>query len=378
MQPRLAIYLLREILPPMLLGWLLFSAILLLGKLLKMVELVVGQGVAWQEVAWLFFTLIPDFLVLTLPLGFLLGVLVGCSRLSASGETIALRALGISPLQLLVPVLALALLLSAVGLGLSHYGRPWARQQFKQQLFTILKDQASVGLQGGVFNQRFPGLMLYARDIDNRSGQMNKLLLWDRRQNGQPLLITAEAGRLQPLPQELKLRLELHNGSIHRYQTTDPKQAGYDVITFNRYQLRIDLSNLLPRRDDLDEDELYSSQLQQRLRQNPPDSRRYRELHSQWHQRWALPFSHIIFALLALPLGIYYRRGGRGGAFALALGLFLSYYLSLSFMETLCIEHQLTPWPWLWLPNLGFGLAGLLVFYRHHQEGRWRFFRRCR
>jgi LPS export ABC transporter permease LptG len=45
------------------------------------------------------------------------------------------------------------------------------------------------------------------------------------------------------------------------------------------------------------------------------------------HRRLALPFASLVFALLALPLGVSRVRSGKGAGFALSLGIVLAYWL---------------------------------------------------
>ncbi len=70
-------YLLREIAVPTGLALFIFTFILFMGRILKLAEMVINKGVSLTDIAFLFAFLLPTFLVITLPLAFLLGVLLG-------------------------------------------------------------------------------------------------------------------------------------------------------------------------------------------------------------------------------------------------------------------------------------------------------------
>src|SRR6185295_18899084 len=89
-------YIFKEILVPFFLGLGIFTFILLIARILKMVELVVNRGVpAWQIIK-LFSCILPAFLEVTVPMALLLSILVAFGRLSADSEIVALKTCGVS------------------------------------------------------------------------------------------------------------------------------------------------------------------------------------------------------------------------------------------------------------------------------------------
>jgi len=85
---------------------------------------------------------------------------------------------------------------------------------------------------------------------------------------------------------------------------------------------------------------------------------------TQWHYRWALPFTCLVTVLLATPLSIHFSRRGPGG------GVFLAVVLSALLMVlssiTLALGESETIGPMFaaWLPNLIFTCIGLYLYQR--------------
>jgi lipopolysaccharide export LptBFGC system permease protein LptF len=83
---------------------------------------------------------------------------------------------------------------------------------------------------------------------------------------------------------------------------------------------------------------------------------------TQWHYRWALPFTCLVTVLLAAPLSIHFSRRGPGGniflAVVLAVLMLLAGNVVLSFGE----GGLLPPIVAAWAPNLAFSLLGLYLF----------------
>ena len=68
--------------------------------------------------------------------------------------------------------------------------------------------------------------------------------------------------------------------------------------------------------------------------------------------------------LIGAPLGLSIRRGGLGTVGALALGIFLFYWITLVQGEKLADRNYLDPWIGMWIANIIMSIIGLwLILY---------------
>lgn len=82
------------------------------------------------------------------------------------------------------------------------------------------------------------------------------------------------------------------------------------------------------------------------------------------HKKQSIALACLIFILVGAPLGLSIRRGGLGTAGALAVGLFLFYWVTLVQGEKFADRGYLTPWVGMWAANLVTLVAGAwLVLY---------------
>ncbi|MGH9565878.1 MAG: LptF/LptG family permease, partial [Candidatus Angelobacter sp.] len=88
-------YILREVASHALIGCALFTFILFTRDLARILELVVRNSAPVPSVAEIFFLTVPVALTYTIPMGVLVGILIGLSRLSADSEITAMRASGL-------------------------------------------------------------------------------------------------------------------------------------------------------------------------------------------------------------------------------------------------------------------------------------------
>ena len=98
-------HVLREMLPPTLLAFLIFTFLLLMRYLLQISRLWIQHGAELETVLWSLVYSLPHIVVLTLPMGVLVGGLLAFGRMSSDFEIVALRAQGMSLLNLVTPVL---------------------------------------------------------------------------------------------------------------------------------------------------------------------------------------------------------------------------------------------------------------------------------
>src|SRR5690242_16395298 len=87
-------YILREVTAHGLIGVAVFTFVLFTRDLGRILELVVRNSAPLPSVAEIFFFTVPVALTYTIPMGVLIGILIGLSRLAADSEITAMRASG--------------------------------------------------------------------------------------------------------------------------------------------------------------------------------------------------------------------------------------------------------------------------------------------
>jgi lipopolysaccharide export system permease protein len=81
------------------------------------------------------------------------------------------------------------------------------------------------------------------------------------------------------------------------------------------------------------------------------------------HKKFSIAVACLIFALIGAPLGLSVRRGSLGVVAAVAVGIFLFYWVTLVQGEKLADRGFLEPWVGMWIANIitaTFGLGMLL------------------
>ena len=357
-------YIFREISTLFLLGIVIFTLILLMGRLIKLTELVVSRGVPLTDVGRMILYLMPSFLVFTIPMAFLLAVLLAFGRLSADNEITVMKSCGISLTGLMPAVLVCALLAGGMTLTASTIGIPWGNGAFKTMSGGILKQNVSATIREKVFWDDIPGIVLYTEHYDEERRALNGVVIHDGRDTARPLTIFASSGLLAAGKGKGDIRLVLNSGSIH-----SPGASGeYRLVRFGEYIMSISGpgGGEGGSRNELD---MTVPELL-RASGDPALSRQqHLKAESELHSRFALPFATLVFAVVAVPLGMQNRRSGKSAGFSTSIGILLAYYIVQSLLRTLAEKGTLPPAVALWLPNLLFlGLGCYLLKMASHER----------
>jgi len=84
----------------------------------------------------------------------------------------------------------------------------------------------------------------------------------------------------------------------------------------------------------------------------------------EFHKKFSIPFSCLVFVLFAFPTGMLARRSGRSVGFALGLLVSTLYWGMLFVGHTLGLRLQFPPPAAMWFPNLVTLAAGAALLAR--------------
>lgn len=349
----LSSYIIREITSLFLLGIAVFTLILLMARLIKLTDMVISHGVPLGDVARMILYLMPSFLIFTIPMALLLAVLLAFGRLSADNEITVMKAGGISLSQIMPPVLLCGSVAAMLALVAGVYGVPWGNSAFKTISFEMLKQNVTVTIREKVFWDDIPGIVMYSERYDEERRALSGVIIHDGRDSGRPLTIFASGGVIGSGPNPQDLRLVLNDGSIH----SAGKNSEYRLVHFGEYIMTIAApggTNGVSR----NETDLAVAELRKQI-SDPATPRPARlKMAAELHSRFALPFASLVFAVLAVPLGIQNRRSGKSAGFSVSVATLLVYYIFMSFLRTMAEKGAIPPVLALWLPNLIFLAVG--------------------
>jgi len=338
-------YIFREVLSHALLGLGIFTFVIFVPQLVQIMNVVARHSGDARQIALLFLSAFPRVLTFSVPIGVLVGVLIGLGRMSADSELIAMNAAGMGVKRILVPVGALALLAAGITLCMTVWLGPVSIRTLRSLEERLRSTQVSFEVQPRIFNEQFPHLVLYVQDIPAAAMNWHGVFLAESDGGDVSRLTLAEDAIVVADRNQGKLQLYLRNGSVHEAQTQSQEHYGLSVFGER------DLALAVGGNGTTQAPGLINSErpLRQLLADKGP---RATESRVEFHRRFAFPAACLVFALVALPVGSRPRRGGRAAGFVLAVALVCAYYVVFVFCAELARDGSLPTWLGIWTSNI--------------------------
>lgn len=354
-------YIFRELFTPFAISLGALSFIMLTKELLRLVELLVSKGVGFLAVLKVFLHLMPAFLVLTLPIAAIIASITAFSRLSYDKELVAMRATGLSLLRLSRPVLLFSCLVFVLTLVLSQWGQPWTSVSLKKLALSLLRDQLSLALDKGVFNEPVPRMTIYVSDSRD-PGRERGIFISDQRNPNEARVIVASDYTLLNDAASTLVGIRLLNGTIH----TKPTELDqYHQVSFSTYDLKLTLDqSLYAAAEERPTRDMLLARLDSSNWEDPVALRGLME----HYKDLAFPTAALVFGVLGVPLGIVSKRSGRIGGFAVGVLVVIIYYVFNVLAEFFVTTRVLHPFYGAWLPNMVFVMVTVTLFYRVAQR----------
>lgn len=343
--------------------------LILVGRMLQLREMLLSQNLGPLDVLRLFFYLSPMFMHLLAPIACMLSVFLTFLRMSSDRELTALKASGVSLYQLLAAPIAFSVLCACFSLYIAVYGLSWGMEHFKLSLLEFARTKTKLSLQSGVFNQEFPGLTIYAQQVDLDSGEIRFVFVQDKTSRDFTNVVVAPEGVISTDPVKEQLLVLFRNGRIFRREGEK-----LDILQFGTYSVRLPLGNMLTSMGfkGASPKELSFARLLEY--DNDPkllkelDQTRARRVKVEIQKRLALPLACVVLGLFSVPIACVFRALKQQHGLVLALGVFLVYYSMLSVAESLGESRLIPPFIAIWTPNVLFAFAGVAFLRQAVQE----------
>lgn len=362
-------YIISEVLPPFLLGLAAFTLMLLVARILRLVELVVTRGVPFLQIGKLFALILPTFLEMTVPMALLLGIFLGLGRLSGDHELLALKASGISPTQILLPIGTIALFISLITLLLTTLVRPAANLALKKELYNIAKNHVGTALREKVFNDDFPQVLIYVEDVVPPGDTSQGVLIVDRRNQARENIIFGKVALILSDEESKTINLKLFDGAIYE---REKKRSSFSQTRFNTYDFKLDLEEAFSpiRKKERGPKEMSLRRLGKAIQLKEEQGLSPTAERIELHQRFSFAFAPLVLSLLGVSLVLVptRSRASRSWGFTLCLSWLLVYYGLLSMGKALGERDILPPVLALWIPNIVVGLIAIRLFRKALKE----------
>ena len=356
----------------------IFTFVLFLQRIGKLFEILVRSSASALTVGHLFALAIPFTLSFTLPLGVLAGIMIALSRMSGDGEIIAMRAAGVPSARVIPPAMLFATLAMLVTATASLWLTPYSAWTTQKILNVLKAAELTSEVQQQVFDEGFPNKIVYISEvIPGATNRWRNVFIADTtppdeqkktdhdRGEGPSITVAASAVPVPDVPHN-QIQLSLQQEAFYDVGK-DPADYYTSSAPTGTQVLEATKPSDAPTKGftEIDTIPLY----RKAYREHKLDHDDLIQARIELHQRLALPPACVLLALIAIPLGISSRKGGKSGAFVITVALAFVYWISLIAANGLAKQQKLPVGIAMWIPNTLFAVAGLILITRIERPG---------
>ena len=288
-----------------------------------------GANIFWVMSMMIY--LLPDILVLSLPISFQIALLMTLTNLSKTGEILAMRASGLSFKEITRPIFFMAILLTLILISLNGFFSPIALRSLNEQKNEISSKISKISLEPRTFID-LGDWELYTEEGDKKRQNFTQVLL-TRKNDDSALNTKINAAQGNFVTESNGIKIALTKGQMQRIS----EQETGKIITaeFDTLNLFVPLVKEVKKRD-LKPSEQTTLQLLANLQKMQKDEKNFADYKSQPGTRFAWALAPLIFFFLTCPVAfIKGKSANRAAAMAFSLVFILGYFGLLTVLRDL-------------------------------------------
>ncbi len=231
---------------PFLFCFLTIMFLLLMQFLIQFIEHLVGKDIPLLVIFELIATNLAYMVVLAVPMAVLVATLIAFGKFAENSELAATKAAGINPIRLILPVIAVAALLSVFLMWFSNEVLPEANYKARALFIDIRMKKPGFDLRENEFYDGLDGYTFLVREVSAADDSLFQITLFqDASQNRDRAVIKADRGFLESNEELMLLTLHLENGTILRHLSrSGTRGVVLEETSFDRYRISFDISDL--------------------------------------------------------------------------------------------------------------------------------------
>jgi len=337
------------------------------ANLVKVLDYV-SQGIPFTVFLQFTLYILPIILTFTVPWAIMVAVMLVFGRMSADNEITAMRACGVSIMQIVSPILLITVLLTGLCLYLQVELGPPLLGKSRQLMSNAAINQPLAIFEPGK-QISYENTIIYIDDKEGENGIRGvQIYTLGKDKKTATSDISAATGEILVDKEQQILTIRLYDCMVEDKgrggRSEGVERFFCQTLEFNFNYGKEANSGPVSVRPKF----MRLSDLMGRIRLTKELGRDTTELEVELNQRVAFALSPIAFLLLGLPLAIRTSRRETSVGLFLSVILAGAFFLSIILCESLSSFPKLYPQYLLWLPNIAFQILGAVMTYRISQR----------
>lgn len=361
-------YLLINFLPALFLSATFFITFLLTFQLFRLVSLVINKNLDVTIIFELLGHIALSFVPMALPLSGLFAAIYCMNKLSEDSEIIAMRSFGVKKLQLALPFIIVAIILSFSLFSLNQKIIPHSGWVFRNTVIKLTSEGVLTAIKPGDFYTEIPNIVLFAEEVEEGGTKLNDVFIRLKRDKEEQMILAKRGAIIKQSISDVHnpmIRMHLFDGNIVK---TNLENLKVEKILFNEYDFPITSGGGVP--GFITKDSMRSNQelkqvinesrveIEKLKKENAPENeindlkvRLSRSLLEYW-ERFNAPLQVFLLIMLGFCLGVKKGRGKGRNNSALAIIILVLYYALYFVGVSFAKKGAVAPYIPVFLPSI--------------------------
>ena len=275
-------------------GLFIVSSILLgiawFSQIIRLLPYLVNNNVSFFTFLRMTTLLVPDLLVIILPIALFAVILFVYNRLISDKELVIMQAVGMSAKDLSQPAIHIATIITLLCFYITLYLSPIYASKYRNFAFDAQNDVSALLIKEGEFSQIANGLTIYVKS--SRDNILSDIFINDKRAENRARTILAEQGIVNTSNKNISLALV--NGSIQ-----EKSKEKYTFGSFEKYTADLGvIAKNATRNKKASELRFFELIFSREL--GYANEQTYPKFLVELHKRLLNPLYNILFTLIAL------------------------------------------------------------------------------
>ena len=352
-------YILKQVIEVFILGVVIFTAIIFASDaFITLIKQISMYGIPFNIALIMIMLNIPAVVVMTIPMGALFATVMTLNKLCLSSEITVMRACSIGLNRIAKPIFIFAIVMAFVSFFINETVVPAMNSQSKTlALWSLGQKNIPNGKQNFTFKELQDGNILkklfFIQKCENN--ELKNIIVMDLSNKNTIQIIQSKSGTSGTDG------WTFNNGAVY---TIENNQKILNTTWFEHSlaDFGLDLKDEMTKQD-VNQYNVLALYKAIRKKQNIEEDV-LTKFKIQFFDKFALPFTTIVFVLIGVPLAITPPRVRYNRGFLFSILIIFLYYLvralSLSFGET----NAINPYLAAWLPNIVLTVLGGWMYYK--------------
>lgn len=350
-------YILKEVKSPIIFGVSLFTFIFLIEIIVTMMENIIVRGISLIDTMRMLSFYLPPILSQTIPMGLFLGIMITFTRFTRNSESIAMSSMGLSLKDIITPIFKLSVCTALFIFFLQESIIPNSFKKLQYLTAKIALENPVFQMKEQTFMDEIDDFSLYINKIDNKSGEANGVLIFQKDENSDyPILVIGETSNWK------NDSMILRNAEFYKFDSEGKETLRGEFID-KKMPLSAYAKDMKIKIDDIEG--MGIGQIISALKDVKKEDKIPYLV--EINKKLAVPISTIFLGILGVLLANGHHRSGKGTNFIFSLIIIFSYIIILNTGMVLAKRGKMPIIPAIWTSD---ALLAALTYFIYKNKAK--------